>query len=76
SGAESLLGMGDKLYLPAGSSHTIRVQGAFASDDDVHAVVNNWNARGKPNYFSEIIQGDHGPEALLPGEQSESDQEL
>ncbi|MCX9561583.1 DNA translocase FtsK, partial [Vibrio cholerae] len=76
SGAESLLGMGDMLYLPAGSSHTIRVHGAFASDDDVHAVVNNWKARGKPNYISEIIQGDHGPEALLPGEQSESDEEL
>merc|ERR1739841_48612 len=43
-GAESLLGMGDMLYLPPGSSHTIRVHGAFASDDDVHAVVNNWKA--------------------------------
>ncbi|AMG04869.1 DNA translocase FtsK [Vibrio mimicus] len=76
SGAESLLGMGDMLYLPPGSSHTIRVHGAFASDDDVHAVVNNWKARGKPNYISEIIQGDHGPEAMLPGEQLESDEEL
>ncbi|MEI2563437.1 DNA translocase FtsK 4TM domain-containing protein [Vibrio metoecus] len=76
SGAESLLGMGDMLYLPPGSSHTIRVHGAFASDDDVHAVVNNWKARGKPNYISDIIQGDHGPEALLPGEQSESDEDL
>ncbi|ENM5934856.1 DNA translocase FtsK 4TM domain-containing protein [Vibrio mimicus] len=76
SGAESLLGMGDMLYLPPGSSHTIRVHGAFASDDDVHAVVNNWKARGKPNYISEIIQGDHGPEAMLPGEQLDSDEEL
>ncbi|MFG0606763.1 DNA translocase FtsK 4TM domain-containing protein [Vibrio mimicus] len=76
SGAESLLGMGDMLYLPPGSSHTIRVHGAFASDDDVHAVVNNWKARGKPNYISEIIQGDHGPDAMLPGEQMESDEEL
>ncbi len=75
-GAESLLGMGDMLYLPPGSSHTIRVHGAFASDDDVHAVVNNWKARGKPNYISEITHGDQGPEGLLPGEKMESDEEL
>ncbi|WP_273981905.1 DNA translocase FtsK [Vibrio parahaemolyticus] len=75
-GAESLLGMGDMLYLPPGSSHTIRVHGAFASDDDVHAVVNNWKARGKPNYIDEIISGDQGPESLLPGEKMESDEEM
>ncbi|MDQ2163746.1 MULTISPECIES: DNA translocase FtsK [Vibrio] len=76
SGAESLLGMGDMLYLPPGSSHTIRVHGAFASDEDVHAVVNNWKARGKPNYIEEITYGDQGPEALLPGEKMESDEEV
>lgn len=75
-GAESLLGMGDMLYLPPGSSHTTRVHGAFASDDDVHAVVNNWKARGKPNYIDEIISGDQGPESLLPGEQMDSDEEV
>ncbi|RJX71924.1 DNA translocase FtsK [Vibrio sinensis] len=74
-GAESLLGMGDMLYLPSGSSHTIRVHGAFASDDDVHAVVNNWKARGKPNYIEEIISGDQGPESLLPGESMEADED-
>ncbi|KOO03685.1 DNA translocase FtsK [Vibrio nereis] len=75
-GAESLLGMGDMLYLPPGSSHTIRVHGAFASDDDVHAVVNNWKARGKPNYIEEITNGDQGPEALLPGEKPEGDEDV
>ncbi|ASA56852.1 DNA translocase FtsK [Vibrio gazogenes] len=75
-GAESLLGMGDMLYLPPGSSHTVRVHGAFASDDDVHAVVNNWKARGQPNYIAEIVSGDQGPEALLPGEQLESDEDI
>ncbi|MCE0492874.1 DNA translocase FtsK 4TM domain-containing protein [Vibrio salinus] len=75
-GAESLLGMGDMLYLPPGSSHTIRVHGAFASDDDVHAVVNNWKARGKPNYISEITNGDQGPDALLPGEKMEEDEDV
>ncbi|EGA71847.1 cell division protein FtsK [Vibrio sinaloensis DSM 21326] len=75
-GAESLLGMGDMLYLPPGSSHTVRVHGAFASDDDVHAVVNNWKARGKPNYIEEITNGDQGPEALLPGEKPEGDEDM
>ncbi|MDW1628456.1 DNA translocase FtsK 4TM domain-containing protein [Vibrio sp. Y176] len=75
-GAESLLGMGDMLYLPPGSSHTTRVHGAFASDDDVHAVVNNWKARGKPNYIEEIISGDQTPESLLPGEQMEADEDV
>jgi S-DNA-T family DNA segregation ATPase FtsK/SpoIIIE len=42
----------------------------------VHAVVNNWKARGKPNYIEEIVSGDQGPDALLPGEQMESDDEL
>ncbi|WP_428773710.1 DNA translocase FtsK 4TM domain-containing protein, partial [Vibrio sp.] len=75
-GAESLLGMGDMLYLPPGSSHTIRVHGAFASDDDVHSVVNNWKARGKPNYIDEITNGDQGPESLLPGEKTEQDEDM
>jgi len=75
-GAESLLGMGDMLYLPPGSSHTIRVHGAFASDDDVHAVVNNWKARGKPNYIDEITNGEQTPETLLPGEKMEGDEDV
>ncbi|MGF1739788.1 DNA translocase FtsK 4TM domain-containing protein [Vibrio profundum] len=75
-GAESLLGMGDMLYLPPGSSHTVRVHGAFASDDDVHAVVNNWKARGKPNYIDDITSGDQSPETLLPGEKMDSDEEV
>ncbi|WP_112478157.1 DNA translocase FtsK [Vibrio variabilis] len=75
-GAESLLGMGDMLYLPPGSSHTIRVHGAFASDDDVHAVVNNWKARGKPNYIEEITNGEQSPETLLPGEKMEGDEDM
>ncbi|MGC9493115.1 DNA translocase FtsK [Vibrio genomosp. F10] len=74
-GAESLLGMGDMLYLPSGSSHTIRVHGAFASDDDVHAVVNNWKARGRPNYIDEITNGEQSPETLLPGEKMEGDED-
>ncbi|MBD1571720.1 DNA translocase FtsK [Vibrio sp. S17_S38] len=75
-GAESLLGMGDMLYLPPGSNHTVRVHGAFASDDDVHAVVNDWKARGRPVYIDEIIHGEPTAESLLPGEQLEGEEEM
>ncbi|MCW8331656.1 DNA translocase FtsK 4TM domain-containing protein [Photobacterium sp. SDRW27] len=67
-GAESLLGMGDMLYLPAGKNHPVRVHGAFASDDDVHNVVNDWKARGRPQYIDGILNADQGSEGLLPGE--------
>ncbi|PSW27212.1 cell division protein FtsK [Photobacterium swingsii] len=67
-GAESLLGMGDMLYLPAGQNHPVRVHGAFASDDDVHNVVNDWKARAKPQYIDGILNSDQGAEGLLPGE--------
>lgn len=75
-GAESLLGMGDMLYLAPGSNHTVRVHGAFASDDDVHAVVNDWKARGRPNYIDAITKSEQGAESLLPGEKSDSEEEL
>ncbi|PSW03666.1 DNA translocase FtsK [Photobacterium lipolyticum] len=72
-GAESLLGMGDMLYLPPGQSHTIRVHGAFASDDDVHNVVNDWKARGRPQYIDSILNAEQGSESLLPGESTPAD---
>ncbi|EMC8779312.1 DNA translocase FtsK 4TM domain-containing protein [Providencia rettgeri] len=53
-GAESLLGMGDMLYLPPNSSIPVRVHGAFVRDQEVHAVVNDWKARGKPQYIDSI----------------------
>ncbi|WP_228729979.1 DNA translocase FtsK [Shewanella avicenniae] len=71
-GAETLLGMGDMLYLPPGTSVPIRVHGAFIDDDEVHAVVNDWHARGKPQYIDEILNGSsEGEQVLLPGEAAE-----
>lgn len=70
-GAESLLGMGDMLFMPNGSNHPARVHGAFVNDDEVHRVVTNWKARGKPQYISEITSGDQGSDGLLPGEAAE-----
>ncbi|RUO72934.1 DNA translocase FtsK [Idiomarina ramblicola] len=72
-GADQLLGQGDMLYLPPGSGSPVRVHGAFVDDHEVHAVVKDWKKRGRPNYLKEILSGDQGEEALLPGEQQESD---
>ncbi|QIQ22473.1 hypothetical protein IPMB12_09500 [Zophobihabitans entericus] len=53
-GAESLLGMGDMLYLAPNSSIPIRVHGAFVRDEEVHAVAQDWKARGTPKYIENI----------------------
>lgn len=72
-GAESLLGMGDMLYLPAGDSTPTRVHGAFVDDHEVHKVVAAWKERGEPNYIEDILSGEVGPEGLLPGEVAEDE---
>ncbi|MDR7341785.1 S-DNA-T family DNA segregation ATPase FtsK/SpoIIIE [Pantoea alhagi] len=59
-GAESLLGMGDMLYMPPNSSIPVRVHGAFVRDQEVHAVVQDWKARGRPQYIESITAGDEG----------------
>ncbi len=56
-GAEQLLGHGDMLYLPPGTSMPTRVHGAFVSDDEVHRVVSDWKQRGEPDYQSEVLTG-------------------
>jgi len=56
-GAEQLLGHGDMLYLPPGTSLPVRVHGAFVSDDEVHRVVDAWKERGEPNYVEDILAG-------------------
>jgi len=76
-GAETLLGMGDMLYLPPGSPVPTRVHGAFVDDHEVHAVVADWQKRGEPEYIEEILNGEASAEVLLPGEQPEGeDQEF
>jgi S-DNA-T family DNA segregation ATPase FtsK/SpoIIIE len=60
SGAEALLGHGDMLYLPSGTSIPLRVHGAFVSDNEVHAVVKALRAHGKPNYIENVLDGPGG----------------
>jgi len=64
-GAEQLLGHGDMLYLPVGTSVPERVHGAFVSDEEVHRVCDDWRKRGEPDYLEEILQG--GGDTGMPG---------
>ncbi len=55
-GAEQLLGHGDMLYMPPGTSHPERVHGAFVDDHEVHAVVDYLKSLGEPNYVGDILE--------------------
>ena len=59
-GAEHLLGHGDMLYLPPGTSIPTRVHGAFVSDDEVHKVVDRLKKSGEPEYEDSVLNGDLG----------------
>ena len=65
-GAETLLGNGDMLYLPPGTSLPERVHGAFVDDHEVHAVVNEIKKLGAPNYIADVLE--ESAAAVLPGE--------
>ena len=60
-GAEHLLGHGDMLFLPPGTSMPTRIHGAFVSDEEVHTVVGHLRASGSPAFIEEILDGPSGP---------------
>ena len=66
-GAENLLGHGDMLYLPPGTSVPVRVHGAYVSDSEVHAVVRHLKKSGTPRYIDQILEGPTGPTPGLAG---------
>jgi S-DNA-T family DNA segregation ATPase FtsK/SpoIIIE len=68
SGAESLLGHGDMLFLPPGTGAPLRVHGAFVSDPEVHRVVAHLKGMGQPRYIDEITEGPSQPLPGIPGE--------
>jgi len=70
-GAETLLGHGDMLYLPPGTSVPIRVHGAFVSDQEVHRVVDALRGTTPPRYLEEILSGPKTPIPGLSGEDGE-----
>jgi S-DNA-T family DNA segregation ATPase FtsK/SpoIIIE len=71
SGAESLLGHGDMLYLPPGTSIPTRVHGAFVSDQEVHRVVAGLKAASPPVYIDEILEGPVNPVPGFPSDDEE-----
>ena len=66
-GAENLLGHGDMLFLPPGTSVPVRVHGAFVADHEVHAVVRHLKKSGAPRYIDEILDGPSSPTPGLAG---------
>jgi S-DNA-T family DNA segregation ATPase FtsK/SpoIIIE len=71
SGAESLLGHGDMLYLPPGTSIPTRVHGAFVSDQEVHRVVAGLKTASPPIYIDEILEGPRNPIPGFPSDEEE-----
>ena len=69
-GAEQLLGYGDMLFLPPGTSVPVRVHGAFVSDGEVNRVASDWRKRGKPDYSADVVLGVDEP--FLPIDVDES----
>ncbi len=72
SGAESLLGHGDMLYLPPGTAIPTRVHGAFVSDQEVHRVVAGLKTAAAPVYIDEILEGPRNPIPGFPSDDDES----
>lgn len=66
-GAETLLGLGDMLYLPPGSGLPLRAHGAFVSDEEVQRVVNYLREHGQPDYVEGILEGGTSEDAAEPG---------
>jgi S-DNA-T family DNA segregation ATPase FtsK/SpoIIIE len=71
-GAEQLLGHGDMLYLPPGTSLPIRVHGSFVSDQEVHKVVAELKQSGEPEYEDEVLEGPPASVEVIPGEQRDA----
>ncbi|MGH8139101.1 MAG: DNA translocase FtsK [Steroidobacteraceae bacterium] len=71
-GAETLLGHGDMLYLPSGTSMPTRVHGAFVSDAEVHRVVEALKTPNPPNYIEEVLSGPRTPIPGFPAEEGEN----
>ncbi len=67
-GAEQLLGHGDMLYLPPGTSVPTRVHGAFVDDHEVHKVVDHLKQVGEPDYLEQILEGGESDDSAFPGE--------
>ncbi len=74
-GAENLLGHGDMLYLPPGTSLPMRVHGAFVADEEVLRVVAAWKSRGEPAYLEAVTEGGDAVKESTPGLKFDDDED-
>ena len=74
-GAEQLLGHGDMLFLPGGTSLPVRIHGAFVSDEEVHRVADDWRARGTPDYLPSVTSADDEGTLGDPNGESNTEQD-
>jgi S-DNA-T family DNA segregation ATPase FtsK/SpoIIIE len=75
-GAESLLGMGDMLFSPMGSSKLLRVQGALVTSPEMKLVTEHWKRQAKPEYHEELLENPAGPDAEQQAQASGGDELL
>jgi len=75
-GAESLLGMGDMLFSPMGSSKLLRVQGALVTSAEMKLVTEHWKRQAKPDYHEELLENPAGPDATQTQEAAGGDELL
>ena len=75
-GAESLLGQGDMLFRPIGSSKLQRIQGAYITEEEVARVTDVWRAQAEPDYEEELLEGREVPEEAAEGEFSPDQDDL
>jgi hypothetical protein len=75
-GAESLLGMGDMLFSPMGSSKLLRVQGALVTNAEMKLVTEHWRRQAKPDYHEELLENPAGPDADQQGQAAGGDELL
>jgi S-DNA-T family DNA segregation ATPase FtsK/SpoIIIE len=73
NGAETLLGMGDMLFKPLGSSHMERVQGAFITEEEIALLVNHWRHQGEPEFREELMRRPPDAKELKKAEEAEFD---
>ncbi len=71
NGAETLLGRGDMLFKPLGSSHMERVQGAFITEDEISLLVNHWRHQAEPDFREELLRRPPDPKELKKAQQEE-----
>ncbi len=75
-GAESLLGMGDMLFSPMGSSRLLRVQGALVTSPEMKLITHHWRRQAKPAYHEELLENPAGPDAEPQGQTGGGDELL